>query len=71
MSNDYLYIYGEGYKGFGTELVLGNTNKKPGFRVMFELGIGYSNVKARYSSPQYQRKILLGPIIKIGLNYNL
>jgi|GEM_PF-5677350 len=71
VSADYLRIYGDGFKGNGFEFVAGNcTNKEKGFGFLYELGIGYSNVIAQYSSPQYQRKTLIGPIIKIGLNFN-
>ncbi len=71
LSTDYLVIYGSGYKGYGLEAIIGNcTNWEKGFGFVYEFGIGYSNVIAKYSSPQYKRLILLGPIIKIGLNYN-
>lgn len=70
-SADYLRIYGDGFNGNGFEFVAGNcTNKEKGLGFIYELGIGYSNVLAHYSVPQYQRKTLIGPIIKIGLNYN-
>jgi hypothetical protein len=69
---DYLYMYRKGYKGYGFTVIIGNcTNMKTGFGFVYELGIGYSNVIAEFSSPQYERLILLGPVIKIGLNYNL
>ncbi len=68
---DYLNMYRRGYKGYGFEAIIGNcTNWEKGFGFVYELGIGYSNVIAEFSSPQYKRLILLGPIIKIGLNYN-
>lgn len=71
ISADYLRIYGDGFNGNGFEFVAGNcTNKEKGFGFIYELGIGHSNVLAHYSVPQYQRKILIGPIIKIGLNFN-
>ncbi|MFH1198017.1 MAG: hypothetical protein V1720_20105 [bacterium] len=71
LSADYLYMYGGGFKGNGFEAVFGNcTNREKGFGFVYELGIGYSDVEAKYSYPPYNRITLLGPIIKIGLNYN-
>jgi len=72
LSADYLILYHGGYKGYGVEAVVGNcTNRESGFGFVYELGLGYSNVIAEYSYPQYQRIKLFDPIIKIGLNYNL
>ncbi len=72
ISADYIIINNDGFEGYGLEATIGNcTNRERGFGFIYEFGIGYSDTIAEFTVPQYQRLILLGPIIKIGLNYNL
>lgn len=79
LSADFFKLYQKYMPGYAFEAVVGNcTNRESGFGFIYEIGIGYSNIKTELFEPirpegsptKYEHRELFGPVIKIGLNFN-